>query len=44
MAQQNQLNQPQQGNKPGHPNPMLNKPGQGTIEQQCQQDQSANKK
>ena len=29
MAQQNQPNQPQQGNKPGQPNQMPNKPGQG---------------
>lgn len=30
MAQQNPPNQPQQGTKPGQPNPMQNKPGQGT--------------
>jgi hypothetical protein len=45
MAQQNQPNPPQQGNKPGQPNPMPNKPGQGTQQSGSgQQDQSANKK
>ena len=45
MAQQNQPNQPQQGNKPGQPNPMPNKPGQGNQQSSGgQQDQSANKK
>jgi hypothetical protein len=45
MAQQNQPNPPQQGNKPGQPNPMPNKPGQGTQQSSGgQQDQSANKK
>jgi hypothetical protein len=45
MAQQNQPNPPQQGNKPGQPNPMPNKPGQGNQQTSGgQQDQSANKK
>jgi hypothetical protein len=45
MTQQNQPNQPQQGNKPGQPNPMPNKPGQGSQQGSGgQQDQSANKK
>jgi len=46
MAQQNQPNPPQQGNKPGQPKPMPNKPGQGSQQTSSggQQDQSANKK
>jgi hypothetical protein len=45
MAQQNQPNPPQQGNKPGQPNQMPNKPGQGNQQSSGgQQDQSANKK
>ena len=45
MAQQNQPNPPQQGNKPGQPNQMPNKPGQGHQQSSGgQQDQSANKK
>jgi hypothetical protein len=35
MAQQNQPNQPQQGNKPGQPNPVPNKPGQGQQTSTC---------
>jgi hypothetical protein len=45
MAQQNQPNPPQQGNKPGQPNQMPNKPGQGNQQSSGgQQDQSVNKK
>jgi hypothetical protein len=45
MAQQNQPNPAQQGNKPGQPNQMPNKPGQGNQQSSGgQQDQSANKK
>jgi hypothetical protein len=43
MTQQNQPN-PQQGNKPGQPNPMPNKPGQNSQQSNDQHDQSANKK
>jgi hypothetical protein len=43
MAQQNTPNQPQQGNKPGQPNPMQNKPGQGSQQSSSGQ-QSTNKK
>jgi hypothetical protein len=45
MAQQTPPNQPQQGNKPGQPNPMPNKPGQSSQQSSSDQhDQSANKK
>jgi hypothetical protein len=45
MSQQNQPNNPQQGNKPGQPNPMPNKPGQTSQQSGSgQNDQSANKK
>jgi hypothetical protein len=45
MTQQNQPNPPQQGTKPGQPNPMQNKPGQSSQQQSSsgQQDQT-NKK
>jgi hypothetical protein len=45
MAQQTPQNQPQQGNKPGQPTPMPNKPGQSSQQSSSdQQNQSANKK
>ena len=46
MAQQNAPpNPPQQGTKPGQPNPMQNKPGQSSQQQSSgQPDQSTNKK
>jgi hypothetical protein len=45
MAQQTQPNQQQQGNKPGQPNPMPNKPGQSQQQSSNdQQDQSTNRK
>jgi hypothetical protein len=45
MAQQTPPNQQQQGNKPGQPTPMPNKPGQSSQQSSSDQhDQSTNKK